>query len=350
MNNSMQALIYTRPHKRFILDYCYFAYPAGLSQTENSLLNEHIRNVMAVESYCGDIRDVRWHILRLKNYVLVGIATEKLGRIDSSKSKIRGYYGILMPVDSAVIPSWSTFEELDKLFVTPHYMDDYRFEPVQPALVPDELVQPVVTPEDEASCMNIQLNLSSESCKLIPVAHVDNLDALLNKALRIAVENESFELVYGFNNKRHAMTMPVMNAICHEVESEELILQPGSALSSEPVNHRATVGADEKKRIRVYAYGNETGRGDEAQRPDPPRRRRSRRGSPKELLRKILPEVVVRMLPECFGNQSFKDEREEVDNKKTHITDEQPEVDLRTTGMRSRKSHADKEFDSTMKF
>lgn len=338
MNDNIQALIYTRPHKRFILDYCYFAYPDGLTQDESAFVNKHIRNVMAVESYCGDIRDVRWHILRLENRILVGIATEKFGRVDSSHTAIRGYYGILMPLDLAVIPSLSCFEKLDRLFVTPHYMDDYRFEPERPAIVPHELIQTGLTKNIDSLGIDCQFNLKKGKCKLIPVLQVDNLDALLQTALQLAVSNESFELVYGFNNKQHAMLVPVMNAVCHNLEREEIISNADSEKLSVPEYQR---NIQNPSKIEMT--------GKEKHREDREETQIQRNGGVRECFPssiRFLGDLVVRAIDRFFSRKSEKSEKTQADLLMDSSSDYLSAKNYRTIGMRIRDSKMDEKTNS----
>lgn len=246
--NILQPIVYTRPYRHNVMDYCYFVLPEILKGSRNALLdiNRHIKNVLAVESGRGSIRGCRWHVYRFEDYVLIGVATESFGRRDETGVPIRGYYGLLMNVDDAFIPPLSMFPEVDAKFVEPHFYDYKDFDVCySPNLLMGGKVKPA--PEVRGGS-EIKFNLAKD--KLMFLAEDVSVDCYLRDALKAARQNGTFEFVYGFNTEDHSRELEVMNVVCYGVMPKVVSLSRGEknigqCLQDESVGQNATVPRQE---------------------------------------------------------------------------------------------------------
>lgn len=210
-----QPIVYTRPFRHNVMDYCYFVLPEALKgYGELSSIDRHIKNVLAVESGRGDIRGNRWHIFRFDDYVLLGLATESFGRHDETGVPIRGYYGVLMSVADACVPPLRLFSEMDTRFVEPHFNDYKNFElSYSPNL--STCGQFKYVPE---ACVGGEVVFNYAKDKLMFLSEAVSADCYLRDALNAAQVNRSFEFVYGFNTEAHSCELEVMNVVCYGVK------------------------------------------------------------------------------------------------------------------------------------
>ncbi len=228
----MEALIYTRPYSTDNgLDYCCFCRPSSLSDKEFSEVLRHARNVMNTEIDGNIQNECRWHILRISDYVLVGVATTRFGRKDQVNRSIRGYYGVLMPKDSAFVPSWKSFAHLDATYVTPLFDAKQPFSPVTPACVDGVGISPDES-EDEFNTP-LDFNFAKDKIKIMPVPEMRELPSLLKNALECAKIQSDFNFVYGLNTKVYASSKPFMNAFCYNVQEVSLIALKSSPMARE---------------------------------------------------------------------------------------------------------------------
>ena len=77
----LHPIVYTRPFDKDD-DFRFFARPTSL--VGDTYFAERMRNVLATESYRGGINGRRWHVLRTRNAVVVGFATQEFGRYDDA--------------------------------------------------------------------------------------------------------------------------------------------------------------------------------------------------------------------------------------------------------------------------
>lgn len=217
-----QPIVYTRPFRHNVMDYCYFALPEALKGRESLfLVNRHVRNALAVECGRGEIRGNRWHVFRFDDYVLVGLATQSFGRRDETGVSIRGYYGLLMSAADARLPAASLFSFLDAMFVEPHF-NDYRNFDV--AYSPNLDLPAEEEPADDRQTVDsIAFNLDEGKVLLLPDTHSEG--DYLKQAFDAARRHRRFEFVYGFNTEEHACELPVMNAVCHGGREKTVTLE-----------------------------------------------------------------------------------------------------------------------------
>ena len=216
-----QPIVYTRPREVSTLDYCYFVRPKaldGMAQVQREV-DSHIRNVLSEDGYRGEIKGVRWHLFRLLDYVLVGIATREFGRNDALGRPIRGYYGVLMNAEDAVIPSMEFYKEIDRRYVAPLFETRSRIVP--------ELVERMPFLMDELACVDANVHCDTtcdfnddvKKIRCFPELNEYSISRTLAVALCKAKRTARFEIVAGLNNITHACLMPIMNAYVAEVKT-----------------------------------------------------------------------------------------------------------------------------------
>ena len=208
----LHPIVYTRPFDKDN-DFRFFARPTSL--VGDAYFVERMRNVLATESYRGGINGKRWHVLRTRNAVVIGFATQEFERYDDVHGRrLRGYYGFEMPLGDVCLPDVKLFCALDSIIVEPLFHEknlserDFGNIKEAPFEVPEMYHQ--IT---EHICGR-KFNTDRHVVNYIPNDVV--VDELLKDALSFAVNNENFECVIGLNSRKHAEESQVQNCLCYE--------------------------------------------------------------------------------------------------------------------------------------
>lgn len=221
----MYALIYTRS---CYVDYQYFAGPPELRADHE--VNVHIRNVMHEDDggTVGDLIGKRWHVFRKGRWLIIGMATKEYGRVDETGTRqIRGYYGFVMPIECAKVPSKLLYDEIDKRFVQSVFMD----ASISPS---DGLIEGGIFDDEMQYSQPFDVDrwvFNTDTTKVR--FHVcnnddDDIDTLLRSAVAYAVKVDKFEIVIGLNTIAHATRLPICNCMCKAVvTSQDHVLKAG---------------------------------------------------------------------------------------------------------------------------
>lgn len=208
--DDFEPVIYTRTR---YLDYRLMVAPRSLEFSP--LLDEvclAARNVMAEDHGRGAIRGQRWHILRVEEKILIGIASYESTRTDGFRP-IRGYYGILMPCEMSLLPTHDTFHALYQFYVEPHFNE--KNEKTIFCQLSKELAEKIVSEEIVPRKMHFDFNLNPSLVRFFDEG--TPRVAILLAALEEARKNSTFEFVWGLSEKIHALERPIMNAVCSGV-------------------------------------------------------------------------------------------------------------------------------------
>lgn len=209
--SELHPIVYTRPFAEND-DFRFFARPASL--VGDVCFVERMRNVMATEGYRGSIKGRRWHVLRRRNTVVIGLATQEFERFDMHGRRLRGYYGFEMPVTDVCLPSFELFHDLDDKVVEPLFriknIQERDFGVIRGASFDNpEMYRPIT------GCSGkYNFNTDRQFVNYIPIGVPE--EDLLKEALGFAVNNESFECVIGLNSRKHAEVSQVQNCQCYE--------------------------------------------------------------------------------------------------------------------------------------
>lgn len=219
-----QPIVYTRPFRHNVMDYCYFVFPEALRAAAelSKVIDRHIKNVQAEEGGRGSIRGRRWHVFRCGEYILLGFATESFGRRDETGVPIRGYYGVLMTVDNACVPPLSFFSEIDAQYVEPHFNDYKNFERVYGTDLRMSQENAQIAEGEENREDEVEFNFEED--KLMFLSNAVAEERYLRAAVNAAKHSRNFEFVFGFNSEGHARELPVMNAVCYGVGAKLVAL------------------------------------------------------------------------------------------------------------------------------
>lgn len=203
----VSSIVRTRSYS---VDYRFYSKPSFLSKTDLDLVDNRIKNVMVEESF-SIIKDFRYHILRVGNYVLVGVATRKYARVDEYGRPIRSYIGLVLPLSVAAMPKLDVFDRLDNLIVNPHFSDliEGKDSDVIIELSPDDFYESRADLNIEFNCDILKLQYHSDRKE-------KHLISFLQAAVATARNHKPFELVYGMNRIYESEKMPIMNVFCYE--------------------------------------------------------------------------------------------------------------------------------------
>lgn len=249
--HNIEPIIYTRT--RYV-DYDLLVIPASLRcSDELSNIKKHIRHVLYDEDPSRPLAQRRWHVMRIHDKILVGIAGYETERTDVQQRPIRGYYGFFMPLSSAVLPSRESFYRLAESLITPYFdvkkLDwDRYYSTIDDALIIEDVEENSLVP------FNFQFNTELSQIKFFD----DKCDVknIVIAAINAAKKHRNFEFIYGLTVKEHAISLPTMNVVCFGVPSSvEKIANSSNAkiTSYESISHRS-VSTVERSTIAMSTF------------------------------------------------------------------------------------------------
>lgn len=209
----LHPIVYTRPFDKDD-DFRFFARPKSL--VGDAYFVERMRNVLATESYRGGIKGKRWHVLRTKDSIVIGFATQEFERYDDVHGRrLRGYYGFEMSSLDFCLPDLSLFCALDEIIVKPLFhtrnLQERDFGIIHsPPFDDQKLYRQVLD-------VNVAHKFNTTDTAVVNYIPVDvRVDELLKEAIVCASRNDKFECVIGLNKRKHAEESRVLNCVCYE--------------------------------------------------------------------------------------------------------------------------------------
>ena len=210
-------LIFTRT--KFV-DYRLLVAPEFLKDNPlEEIIWDKVTSLCSVDGYRGDLVGRRWHILRLDNYVLFGMATDEFKRKDAGNRNIRGYYGLVFPKQYACELNlskvdWKGLEErfVGSIFDTENTQTLY-------VSMRDEFFAKEIYSHARVHSRSFSWNTDKRYIGVIgsrKIKDEDYLFKMLYEALSLIDKEEHFELIVGLNNLRHAQELGTLNVVSYD--------------------------------------------------------------------------------------------------------------------------------------
>ena len=205
--------------RTLVHDYRMIAFPNSLRYSGSGELEKHVQYIMYEEGR-ETIKGFRYHVMRHGSNIIFGIATRNFGKKDEFGRVIRGYYGIVMPLQNAAVPKPEVFERLHKTIVEPCFAAARVSAPIDSSieLLRDDFYQNVDT-----SSLDIKFNVDNDKVLFLPSSKIDNIIPLLQYGIDAAKSTIKFEFVCGFNSKPDALKLPFMNVVCYDQPYLEIL-------------------------------------------------------------------------------------------------------------------------------
>ena len=221
----LKPIVYTRPFTRDD-DFRFFARPETLKG--NLRFEDRIVNALSTEGYRGGIKDRRWHVLRIQDSIIVGLATQEFHRMDEYGRNLRGYYGFALPLTCIEKPDVRLFCELDKYIVEPLFreanLEGRDFGVLRDGVFADE------TFYCKLNDQKVGRRFNHDMAKVLYIPTDEPFEALINDTILEAKKYDDFECVIGLNSRKHAEESKVQNCLCYDQQTALIV-----SLSQKPL-------------------------------------------------------------------------------------------------------------------
>lgn len=208
---SIQPIVRTRPITSYI-DFCWFVQPrmlVGHSDVLNAM-KTRIDDVLNTDILSGGAMRVdRWHVLRIGQFTLIGLATTGFDFKDEAGRSVRGYYGVVSDEPFNGVPSEDELRKLHDRFVAP-YLHATTID-----IKDGDDVEIAIQAYDDDLVASEYFNFNEQRTKLFGLNNYPCLK-LFSSAVKASRDVESFEFVYGLNTNYYAKRKRFMNVVSLE--------------------------------------------------------------------------------------------------------------------------------------